>query len=67
MWLPLYTKVKAAFIAALILGLFSFLDYLGALDLGFLGSWGSFAGAALVALVAYLKGEITAFVGKKGA
>ena len=56
---PIYTKVKAAVIAAVLTAALALIDQLGAVDLGFLGPWAIPAGAALAAIFAYAKREVT--------
>ena len=55
---PIYTKVKAALIAAALTAALALIDQLGAVDLGFLGPWAVPAGAALAAIFAYAKKEV---------
>ena len=57
----IFTKVKAAIFGAIILAIVALLDALGAIDLDALGlgPWAAPIGAAIAAVFAYVKKEVT--------
>ena len=55
---PIYTKVKAAFLSAVLVAALALIDQLSALDLSVLGPWAIPAGGLLAAAVAFAKKEI---------
>lgn len=59
--MTIYSKVKAAGIAALLVGAIAAVDQFSSLDLSFLGAWAIPAGAALATLVAFAKKELAGF------